>query len=400
MQKKKGISLIVLVITIIVMIILAASVVISLNNTGVIDRASQAVKLTDEKQVQDLAALIWAEAYLDENRTETLEKVVKDKLAEQGVTDENWNILITNEGLNITAKQKVITIPEGGTFASLVSEEPEEYKEYVAGEKLPEGYKIKNGDAYVEGDYTYIYLDETLNGVAPGWAVFGVEDKTKECYADIQSFVLDVPVVWLSETFANCLNLKKSPKLPATLVMMTNVFENCDSLTNEGMPILPNGLIHLSYSFMYCDGLTDLSNFNIPDTVINMWQTFEGCKQLKVAPKLPKNIEILNSTFSACSALEVAPQIPESATEMWSTFSSCTALKKATNIPRNATYIVGVYSGCTSLQGEIKIDSNPTDYFACFRDVDMSKITLTGESTMKQTLANEGENSNQVIITN
>ena len=46
---KKGISLIVLVITIIVMIILAAVVVISLSNTGIIDRADQAVKLTNEK---------------------------------------------------------------------------------------------------------------------------------------------------------------------------------------------------------------------------------------------------------------------------------------------------------------------------------------------------------------
>ena len=35
---KKGISLIVLVITIIVMIILAAAVVISLNNTGIINK--------------------------------------------------------------------------------------------------------------------------------------------------------------------------------------------------------------------------------------------------------------------------------------------------------------------------------------------------------------------------
>ena len=63
---KKGISLIVLVITIIVMIILAATVVISLSNTGIIDRADQAVQLTNEKQVQDLAAMVGAEKYMDE----------------------------------------------------------------------------------------------------------------------------------------------------------------------------------------------------------------------------------------------------------------------------------------------------------------------------------------------
>ena len=46
-MKKQGISLIVLVITIIVMIILAAAVVITLSNTGIIDRAGKAVDLTN-----------------------------------------------------------------------------------------------------------------------------------------------------------------------------------------------------------------------------------------------------------------------------------------------------------------------------------------------------------------
>ena len=105
---KKGISLIVLVITIIVMIILAASVVISLNNTGIINKASEAVDLTDEKQVQDLAALIWAEAYLDETRIASMEEVVKDALVEQGVTEDKWNINVTETGVTVTNKNKAI----------------------------------------------------------------------------------------------------------------------------------------------------------------------------------------------------------------------------------------------------------------------------------------------------
>ena len=103
-MSKRGISLIVLVITIIVMIILAASVVISLNNTGIIDKANTAVQLTDERQIQDLASLIWAEAYLDETRTDTIENVVKDKLEEQGVTEDKWNIQVSNTGVTVTSK--------------------------------------------------------------------------------------------------------------------------------------------------------------------------------------------------------------------------------------------------------------------------------------------------------
>ena len=106
MKKKQGISLIVLVITIIVMIILAASVVITLSNTGVINRASQAVDLTNERQVQDLATMIWAEAYLDKTKTDTIEKIVKDKLAEQGITDEKWDIVVSTTGVSVTTKKE------------------------------------------------------------------------------------------------------------------------------------------------------------------------------------------------------------------------------------------------------------------------------------------------------
>ncbi len=101
---KKGISLIVLVITIIVMIILAAAVIIAMNNNGVIDRANQAVNLTNEKQVQDLASLLWAEAYLDPDKKADIENVVKTELAKQGVTETDWNIQVSITGVTVTSK--------------------------------------------------------------------------------------------------------------------------------------------------------------------------------------------------------------------------------------------------------------------------------------------------------
>ena len=107
MQKKKGISLIVLVITIIVMIILAASVVITLNNTGVIDKASTAVDLTNESQVQDLAAIVWADAYMDDLRGQDLIDEVKEKLEAQGVKEEEWNITVTDTGISVISKNSL-----------------------------------------------------------------------------------------------------------------------------------------------------------------------------------------------------------------------------------------------------------------------------------------------------
>ena len=101
---KKGISLIVLVITIIVMIILAASVVIILSNTGVIDRASEAVDATNEAAVQDLAALVCADTFMNGKRGTDLVNEVTTKLSEQGITTDKWNITVTDTGVSVTNK--------------------------------------------------------------------------------------------------------------------------------------------------------------------------------------------------------------------------------------------------------------------------------------------------------
>ena len=77
---KKGISLIVLVITIIVMIILAAAIVITLSNSGIINKANEAVEKTNLKQAQELAQVIWAEGFTYELRGHALESYVKSEL--------------------------------------------------------------------------------------------------------------------------------------------------------------------------------------------------------------------------------------------------------------------------------------------------------------------------------
>ena len=53
---KKGISLIVLVITIIVMIIIAGAIIISLNSTNVLDKADTAVVNSNEAELKSAVA--------------------------------------------------------------------------------------------------------------------------------------------------------------------------------------------------------------------------------------------------------------------------------------------------------------------------------------------------------
>lgn len=57
---KKGISLIVLVITIIVMIIIAGAIIISLSQTNVLDQANTAAHRSNDAEARSLVALVYA----------------------------------------------------------------------------------------------------------------------------------------------------------------------------------------------------------------------------------------------------------------------------------------------------------------------------------------------------
>ena len=98
---KKGISLIVLVITIIVMVILAAAVVITLSNTGIINRANVAVEKTNQKQIEQLASLAWSEAFMEGARTQAeLQAAVDNAL--KGVDTTGVTVTVTDKGVTVT----------------------------------------------------------------------------------------------------------------------------------------------------------------------------------------------------------------------------------------------------------------------------------------------------------
>jgi len=78
---KKGISLIVLVITIIVMIIIAGAIIISLNSTNVINKANVAVDASNEAELKSAVALEYMNQYVAYwNSKETVE-TTDDKAA-------------------------------------------------------------------------------------------------------------------------------------------------------------------------------------------------------------------------------------------------------------------------------------------------------------------------------
>ena len=183
MQKKKGISLIVLVITIIVMIIIAASVVITLSNTGVINRASQAVDATNQSQVQDLAALVWADAYMDNKRDEALVTEVTTKLGEQGITSDKWNIQVSNTGVTVTSKNTA-TAPGLG---SLISKD--NYGDKVDYTVTVNGTTYDDWQIYYHNaDYVYLISESYVEEVSldKGTTVASLTNAEKELYSKFQ----------------------------------------------------------------------------------------------------------------------------------------------------------------------------------------------------------------------
>lgn len=108
MNNKKGISLVVLVITIIVLIILGGAVIISLDNTRIIDRATDAVEKLNDNQVQQLAQLGWAEAYLS-GATEVegengLRAGVERILLKNNLNPEDYGMIISVNGVEKISK--------------------------------------------------------------------------------------------------------------------------------------------------------------------------------------------------------------------------------------------------------------------------------------------------------
>jgi len=100
-KNKRGISLIVLVITIIVMIILASAIILSLQSSGIIGRANEAKTKSDEATLREAASIKLAEYELgiqtgDIASTTTASEYVKEELEKDGI--DTKGLAITPDG--------------------------------------------------------------------------------------------------------------------------------------------------------------------------------------------------------------------------------------------------------------------------------------------------------------
>lgn len=104
-MNKKGISLIVLVITIIVMIIIAGAVVISLGSSGIINQANAATAATDLMNIKTIADTAWGDAYASGARTRNeIKAIMQERL--RGVDLENYLVKVTPDGVLVNRVSK------------------------------------------------------------------------------------------------------------------------------------------------------------------------------------------------------------------------------------------------------------------------------------------------------
>ena len=83
------------------MIILAAAIVITLSNSGIINKANEAVEKTNLKQAQELAQVIWAEGYLH-NKDE--EEIKGEIIAKLGDAASKYDIIVRDKGVIVVEK--------------------------------------------------------------------------------------------------------------------------------------------------------------------------------------------------------------------------------------------------------------------------------------------------------
>ena len=119
MKNKKGISLIVLVITIVIMIILAAAVVLRLSGQKIMKQAEGTVKEYDLVTIKNMAALSWSDAYSLGKKTQAeLEEAVFNGFKKENIDVSKYAINVDLYGVSIEEinkewQGKIVNVVEG-----------------------------------------------------------------------------------------------------------------------------------------------------------------------------------------------------------------------------------------------------------------------------------------------
>ena len=336
---KKGISLIVLVITIIVMIILASAIILTLNDSGIINRANEAVEATNLQEIKQIASLAWSEAYLDNRNVADEEtkyaniKAAVDKALEN-IDVSGYDIVVEEKGVTVTPVLKAGLHDANGKMLASWDELVNTYgldtgityyqyprDPYYKTATTSAYYILNNYESLAAG--VNLVIDESITTIGEGAFLY--------C-ASLESVTMpdDVTSLESQNTFAYCTNLKNI-KLSNNLTSIpSNAFNGCASLINIDMPA---GVTDIgAYAFKDC---TSLTSFDIPVGVTRIaMYTFAGCTSL-TSVNIPAGVtSIISEAFNGCTSLTIITF--EGTVEQWNAITFSNALP--TDVP--ATEVV------------------------------------------------------------
>lgn len=108
-MKKRGMSLITLIITVIVLVIVTGVTILGIENTGIINKAEMVVEDMNLKNLQQLANMAYANIYLD-----NLYKGVRREIT----ADEIRTCMLKNGAKEEDLNQYEITVENGDVFVT------------------------------------------------------------------------------------------------------------------------------------------------------------------------------------------------------------------------------------------------------------------------------------------
>lgn len=369
---KEGISLIVLVITIIVMIILATAIILSLNNTNVIQKANEAVEGTNLKNVEESANV----AYLDlsyENGGDTsdiTEKNIKDKMVENGFPeDELNNYTIT------TSENNVIVSKAGDTVVSI---EPAdlvfEITTTTANQEVTMPFIPDEAlkSAYLPSDYSGAYNNSFTLDYGDGTTIATISTPS-----NVITHTYVTPGKYTVTASGTCRSLFYDTSTVSNITPITKIVQWGDTkllfvgLLNPNMSSIPSVTTDDELSDLIYFQLSNSANITaIPSGLFNnssslMRASFKSTSITSVPSGLFNNCINLRSIldiFRGCTSL----------TTIQSTmFDNCTAL----------TNVESAFNGCSNLEGsvpefwETSNFPNISGYTDCYSGLNSGNIT-------------------------
>ena len=285
------------------MIILASSVILTLSNSGIINRANEAVEKTNLANVKQIASIGWSEAYLNGARTKKeLESGVRKAL----------------EDNKISSKEFVTFVTTGGVDVMLASDWDHAYicTNGVWGERIEGGQKAE-GDIVAKFYKTgrNITLSEGELKAIEEYCMRSPEPHQEEYKLIItgtgemgELYVDEGVLAWQKEVADFSAGTEDRAAIFSTTEVIVEEgitsISYCAFLDAVSLPsiTIPNSVTDISYgAFVFCYSLTEVV---IPASVTNIGESaFSGCESLEEIIIPDSLASISNGCFEGCVKL-------------------------------------------------------------------------------------------------